>query len=368
MNEKVSGYIKLYTFLESFAHNCYRRWWSRCYSLWQLKEAKRVYSPWKPLTKGQKKEIAAFWGLKHPVKSDFATHEIMLNVKGVFDVRYVPEKIFRVYLDPMLGNRKMHIPWNDKNYSDRHQPQVPLPHTYVRNVNGYFLDHDYNLINQKEARTIILEHLPLIIKPSLDSGEGKNLKIITTEQEADDIFTNYNKDYLLQEVLVQCDELKQMSSRSVNSMRIITALVNGETKQLTGHLLCNTTDAIAVNVAPKTPGTGVVLIKTDDDGVLSDVGYYENAKKLQTLPSGFTFGGLRIPGYKEAVRIALDAHKSMPFTSFIGWDITIDGNNKPVVIEWNLMGIEIYHSQLTNGPLFGKYTDYFAAKAKELIS
>lgn len=35
--------------------------------------------------------------------------------------------------------------------------------------------------------------------------------------------------------------------------------------------------------------------------------------------------------------------------------------------EWNLHANGIYHSQLTTGPLFGEYSDYFAERAKELM-
>ena len=94
---------------------------------------------------------------------------------------------------------------------------------------------------------------------------------------------------------------------------------------------------------------------------------FENAKKIQTMPNGFTFGGTKIPSYRKAISLALKAHESMPMLGIIGWDITIDSNNKPVFIEWNLRGIGMYHSQLTMGPLFGPYSDYFAEIAKKMI-
>lgn len=361
------NYIKLYLFLENMAHGIFRWKFSRDYSRRQVRDAKCDYKNWKKLSKAQKKEIVEYWGLKHPVGSDFLTHEIMLNVKGEFDVRYCPEKIMRVYLDPTLNNKHIALAWDDKCYFDRFQPKLPLPYTYVRNVYGRFMDHDFNIITKEDALKIIREHLPVIIKPTFLSGEGKNLKLISTETELNENFPKYEKDYVVQRIVVQCDELKKMSPRCVNTFRINTALVNGEPIQLTGHLLCNTTDSIAVNVAPKTPGTGVIIVNIDDNGVLSNMGYYENAKKFDTLPSGFRFGGLKIPSYQKAVELALETHRSMPMFCFIAWDVTIDENNEPVFFEWNLGGLEIYHSQLSNGPFFGKHSDYFANIAKEII-
>lgn len=367
------NYANMYQQFETFAHDCFRKKLSKDTSFQRLKEARSIYHNWTPLTDNQKKEIAAYWGLKHPAKSDFITHEIMMNVKGDYDVRYCSEKIFRVYLDPALGNRNLIWAWDDKNYFDRFQPGIPFPHTFVRNVNGYFLDHDYNPVSMEEAKKIILANLPLIIKPALlcggglKTGEGKGVKLITCEKEAEEIFSSYKKNYLLQEVVEQCDELKKMSPRSVNTFRLVTAMVKGEPKLLTSHLLCNTTDAVASNTNLG-PGEGVVIIATDHDGKLYDTGYFENSQKIKTLPSGFTFGQLQIPSYNEMVNLALEAQKSMPMLGIIGWDVTIDINNKPVFIEWNLHGIEIYHSQLSNGPIFGEYSDCFAEMAKKIMS
>ena len=349
----------LYHRFNSFVSDTATKFNWRRYSIRQLKSAKRNYEHWQSLSKKQEKEIALFWGMKHPVKSDFINHEVMLNVKGEFDVRYCPETTFRLYLD----DKDFYRPWTDKNYYERFQPGLPVPHTYVRDVNGCFMDHDYNPISKEEAKRIIAKALPLIVKPSILSGEGKNIKLVSKEDEIDDVFSKYGKDYLFQELIIQCSELRKVSPHSVASMRIITAMVNNRPVLLKKHLLCNMSDVIAVNCGVNS-GEGVVIIRVDDDGKLDNTGYLENTRKLQALPSGVSFGGMQIPSFREAVNIVLKAHESMPMLDIIGWDVTIDKDNRPVVIEWNQRNLEIFHSQLTQGPLFGEYTDYFADKAR----
>lgn len=351
--------LEFYEDFDRFVHYCYSLRVARVYSTMQLKSAKAHMKSWKKLSKQQKKDIAAYWGIRHTVKWDFITHEIMWNVKGDFDVRYCPESVYRLHFE----DKHLYKVWTDKNFYDRYQPGLNFPYTLVRNVNGQLLDHDYHCISQEEARAIIVQHLPLIAKPSLDSGAGKNIRLLSTEAEADDVFKQYDKDYLVQKLVVQCDELKKLSSHSVCTMRLITTWKEGKPVLIKSHMLCNTTHSIAVN-SNTGPGEGVVIIRIDEDGRLADTGYYENAKALLALPSGFRFAGLQIPSFKEAVRMALKAHESMPMIEFIGWDITIDDTGRPVVIEWNQRGIEIYHSQLSQGPLFGPYSDYFAEQAR----
>lgn len=356
----------LYKKIDNAAHDFFRKSFSKKYSIAQLKYAKNVNMNWKKLTKEQKKEIVSYWGLKHPVKSDFMTHEIMLNVHNKFDVRYCPEKVFRLYLDPTFSSRDLSFAWDDKNYFDFYKIPLKFPKTLIRNVNGYFLDENYCHIDIDEVRKVIKDNLPLIIKPSLISGEGKNLKLISTFEEADAIFKDYKKDFLIQTVIEQCDEFKKMSSRCVNAMRVVTAIVDGKAKLLSSMLLCNTTDEIACNKNVSL-GVGVVIIGIDENGKLFENGYYENTKMVKVLPNGFNFQGLQIPSYKKAIELALKAHETMPMLGILGWDITIDKDNNPVFIEWNLKGIGMYHSQLTTGPLFGEYSQHFADISKNLI-
>lgn len=357
---------RFYNWFDTFTWDTFRKKIVKSYSIGQFNDAKANYPEWKTLTKEQKNEISEFWGLKHPSEYDFYTHEIMLNARGEFDVRYVPEKTHKVYLDPGQVSRKFIRAWEDKNYFDRLQPNLPFPYTFVRNVDGCFLDHDYYPISRDKVKELMIEHLPLIVKPSAESGEGKNLRLVSDAKGVEEVLATYKKDYLAQAVIEQCELFKKTNPHSVNAMRIVTAIVNGEAKLMSSMLLTNTTDAIACNIN-KGPGEGVVFLAIDGDGKFLDTGYYENAKSLTELPNGLKFGGLQVPSYQEAVALALEAHNAMPMLGIIGWDITIDKDNKPLFIEWNPRAIGMYHSQLTTGPLFGEYSEYFAEQAKELM-
>ncbi len=64
--------------------------------------------------------------------------------------------------------------------------------------------------------------------------------------------------------------------------------------------------------------------------------------------------GFEIPSYHEAVETVKRLHLQLPFFNLIGWDVAIDENGDPVVIEWNAKpGL----SQSAYGPGFGEYTE-----------
>ena len=55
-----------------------------------------------------------------------------------------------------------------------------------------------------------------------------------------------------------------------------------------------------------------------------------------------------------------DLHSRLPYFRLIGWDISVDTNGDPVMIEWN-KGAEL--SQVAHGPAFGDYTEEILTEA-----
>ena len=47
----------------------------------------------------------------------------------------------------------------------------------------------------------------------------------------------------------------------------------------------------------------------------------------------------------------------LPHFRLIGWDVAIDSNNEPLIIEANLTMSGLDVIETINGPLFGEYTD-----------
>ncbi len=69
------------------------------------------------------------------------------------------------------------------------------------------------------------------------------------------------------------------------------------------------------------------------------------------------FAGFTVPSYAEACSLAVSLHRRLPGFGMVSWDVAIDAEGSPVLIESNLRYQEINFLQLNNGPLFGRYTD-----------
>lgn len=345
---------KAYKTLDSFAHAVFSTLFSIKYTRHYKKMYKENGIKLRKLTNQQKKEVRACWGLNR-FGVDYSTHELYYSATGEFDPRVCSEMLYRVKIDPLLNERKVNYAWDDKNYFDCFFPDVRFPFTLVRNIYGSFLDHDYQSITKEAAKEILSKNLPVIIKPSQESGLSRNVEIIEQKDDLDKVLDRFHKNYIVQRVVEQCDEFKCFSPRSVNIMRIITVIIDGKPQFMSASLRANTENTIADNrITPN--GRGMLVIGINADGTLKETGIYSCGVKIHSLPNDVEFSGFHIPSFEKAVQTALKAHERIPMLRAVGWDITIDKNYEPLVMEYNLKGMGIYLYQLANGPLFGEYT------------
>ena len=101
------------------------------------------------------------------------------HASGLEDFRYVPEDIYYGIIEPIFNDTNYSWVIADKNFYDMRFDATLFPETVLRNVAGDFLDHDFNLLTPAQARSLLeSQHRDLVIKPSLDSGGGKNVAII----------------------------------------------------------------------------------------------------------------------------------------------------------------------------------------------
>lgn len=89
------------------------------------------------------------------------------------------------------------------------------------------------------------------------------------------------------------------------------------------------------------------------DGAFCERGYLANWLAVCEHPdSKVVFSGNSIPLFSECVSKVVNLHKKIPFVRCIGWDVTVDVNNRVKVMEWNSNHNDIKFSEATQGPCF----------------
>ncbi len=176
----------------------------------------------------------------------------------------------------------------------------------------------------------------IIVKPLYDYG-GSGINIYKVNRN---IFSDYftykkikNKDYIIEEVIEQDENIGKIYPGSLNTIRIMTIIRNGKFEIIMAALRmgCNKTKTIdnftaGGLVASINPKTGIVIT----DAVDKKGNIYELHPDTNTKIKGF-----QIPKWNEIIKKLKDASKEVPKMPYIGWDIAITKNGEIELIEGN---------------------------------
>lgn len=310
----------------------------------------------KELTKEQKQEIEDFYVSMIGKKVPLSSHEYFYSRTGVYSKEYVPKGFYTVELLPKANMVKYRDAYADKNMVDVYLPNVKHPHTILKRMNGYYY-YEGNPVSEDEAIEKCLNLQDCIIKPTLEySGKGVcglEVKDGTTnidELKVGDLFKKYGKNFQIQKRLKQHERMNLLNPTSVNTIRILTYRSKMEILVVYSVVRIGRKGQVIDNQC-----AGGISTIVGEDGRLGKYAYggYTENDVLKT-DVGTVLEGFEIPSYNKAIETVKKLHFQLPFFDLIGWDVAIDEEGDPVVIEWN---VNTGLSQSAFGPGFGKYTE-----------
>ncbi len=75
--------------------------------------------------------------------------------------------------------------------------------------------------------------------------------------------------------------------------------------------------------------------------------------------------GFQIPCLDKVLEVVKEMHLRLPYFNLIGWDMSVDKDGNPALIEWN-RAAEL--SQVAHGPAFGDLTEEILADAMHRVN
>lgn len=137
------------------------------------------------------------------------------------------------------------------------------------------------------------------------------------------------KQYLIEEAIVQCDELNEINPYAVNSFRIVTLYNDGEVYIIGNALRVNQGKAEAVGC------TEDLYFSLNEEGIIDSnvVDDYGNIYENHPLTKK-SFKDVKVPYIKEAFDMCIASAKKLPRVRYIGWDVAITPKG-PCLIEGN---------------------------------
>lgn len=314
--------------------------------------------PMKPLTTGQKADVKAFFK-KHigrEVPTDW--HQYFYSRNGLWSVKYIPTSIYNTEILWRLNKFQFRYAYADKGSYDSVFYDINRPRTIVKNVNGYFYDNQHPL-TEAEAIEKCSNLKEAIIKPTLGGTWGIGVKLIQstdgivmdTKQSIKDLFASYKQSYIVQERLEQHPDLAKLNPTSLNTIRVMSYRRGDEIVILYAVIRIGRKGQIIDN---ETAGG----IKADIDlqtGQIKGCAMGNPTEaRMPVTDVGTPTDGYQIPCLDKVLETVKEMHLRIPYFNLIGWDMSVDKEGKPTLIEWNSTP---QLSQVGHGPAFGDLTE-----------
>lgn len=173
--------------------------------------------------------------------------------------------------------------------------------------------------------------------------EGEDLRVLFNQLYND-------KQYLIEDTLIQNEYLNWINPKAVNNVRLVTLLKDGEVYVVFKTLRINAGSEEVISCHD-------IYMTLDDEGnVLGNVVDDEcNIYKKHPI-TGFKFKGAKIPNMDKALDLVKKAAKLVPEMRWIGWDVAITEDGAAIIEGNNYPSFGLHQFYLLNdGEEIGKY-------------
>lgn len=300
-----------------------------------------------------KQEALAYWRERGIELSSTEWHRYYYAKTGNIDPRFVPDDVFHRVIRPRMNDIHMAAAWSDKAYTDWVVRDVKTVRSVLRCVNGRLLNEQFELIDRKAANVILNSYEALVLKPTMFTDTGKNVVLAHAPFAIDDILAKYGRFFVVQIPLRQHPDMALLNESSVNTIRVDTVLFDKEAHAIPAIVKVGRPGDFTDNGG----GDKQRVFLGVNHGCYTDFAFDHDCNKFYSLPNGFAFAGQKIPFLREICRAAEKAHTRVPHFGLAFWDMSVDVNGEPVIVEMNLRYPDSYIPQVASGPFFGDYTE-----------
>lgn len=311
------------------------------------------------LTEEEENAVQSYWKTHYGRKISTRWHRLYQSYNGNFNEAYFPEILYTTRLERKLNNRKIGRVVSDKSFFPmyyRDVKNVRLPDTYIMNNSSVFYTADRKILSKENAVKRIENIGAVAIKPTLDSSSGESVILCDFKDGIDvksgkscfDIITSYNENFLVQERIIPCEQLKALYPNAINTFRVITYLVEDKVMHAPVTLSMGRAGNHVDNIQ-----AGGISIAVSDEGELNKVGHtHFNEVHLSHPDTGTVFMNHKIPKVKEIIEVTKEMKEKTPHVNIVSWDITIDKNEDIVLLEFNIFGQSVCFLKWSAGKQF----------------
>lgn len=320
-------------------------------------------------TKEQQKEFDEFWKNSYGKKISNRWHRLYQSMNGIYKIDYIPELLYTTKIENKNNDYYYSKVLSDKSLLgvifNNKIPNVRTPKTYIINSFGVFYNSEREIISEKDAIQILENIGEAVIKPTVDSSSGKNIKIldlhnginIKDDVSIKELLSSYSSNYIVQEKIQPHPDLKKIYPNAINTLRVISYVLNSKVYVAPISLRIGSGGNAVDNIH-----AGGMVIGVSNTGELNNkayrLGYGDTTEIFYEHPdTKVIFKEVKLDFIKELIEVAKKLHGLTSNIGIISWDFTIDADGNFVIIEVNLKGQSVWFPQMISGqPLLGENT------------
>lgn len=289
------------------------------------------------LTKAQKKEVQDFYLNLIGKKVPLYCHEYFYSRTGHFTKEYVPNNVYHCELVPKANVHRLQGAFGDKNMCDFLFPEEKIVHSILKNMNGYYY-YEGRPVSEEEAISLCQNLDRVIIKPSRES-KGYGVQLFSVNNGVTDLngktlgqlFKEYDKDFLIQDCVKQHKDMEILNPTSLNTLRILSYRSGMEILIIYSVIRIGRIGQVIDNQCAG--GISTSIRKDGKLGKYAFGGYFsDNIEKTDT---GVVLEDYQLPSYDKAIELVKRLHLKLPFFNIVGWDVAIQEDGEPILIEFN---------------------------------
>lgn len=265
---------------------------------------------------------------------------------GKFKEGWIPDNYYgRVVIQAMQGNYRS-LSVLKALHGQLFDEKNPLD--LVFHVSGLFLDSDLEVIDRHRVKDILFREDDSAIYKIEKSGRGlgirwfhkNNFDIGEVEKLSDGVF---------QKPIRQHPYFAEFTPASVVTMRLTTVIEDsGKCSLRSSRLKIGRGGDDYVKA-----DSYVAVFFNPENGKLDDVGYLPDWTTSERHPeSHVPFAGKTVPQFDKCIEKAIELHMKIPYVRCLGWDLTVDSDDRVRIIELNTGHNGINISEAVHGPCF----------------
>jgi len=271
---------------------------------------------------------------------------VYTHISGEFKNGWIPDNYYgKVVIQKIQGNYgKVSFlkAFNNKVFNEAMCPDL----AYL--INGKWFSNEFKPLSIFEVENLVKHNNDKVIFKSDFSAQGSGI-FVYEKKDFDVNIVVENGEGVLQYFIEQHEFFNQFVKQAVATIRM-TTVIDGQGKASLRACFIRFGRANDTHVVSKNQILVPVNMET---GQLYENGYFSTYKSIKYHPdSKVTFLNKYIPNYKQCIDLAISLQEKMPMVTTIGWDLVVNKQGIPVIMEWNGFGSGIAFSEATQGPSF----------------